>query len=102
MAARTFPPGLVQSTLPDLNGELAADQADGAANGQSRGVLPGSRRRRRRSIPTGKVSGRKLQLPDSVFERLQLTAIKRRSNPSAIAAEILDRNLPKLTIASEE
>jgi hypothetical protein len=53
-------------------------------------------------MPEGKISGRKLQLPDSVFERLQLCAIKRRSNPSAIAADILDRNLPKLKITTEE
>jgi hypothetical protein len=38
---------------------------------------------------------------DAVFERLELTAIKRRSNVSAIAAEILDRNLPRLRIEQE-
>ena len=42
--------------------------------------------------------GRKLSLPDSVFDRLQLTAIQRRKTVSAVAAEILDRNLPKLRI----
>jgi hypothetical protein len=45
--------------------------------------------------------GRKLSLPDSVFDRLQLTAIQRRKTVSAVAAEILDRNLPKLRIERE-
>jgi hypothetical protein len=48
------------------------------------------------------VRGRKLQLPDSVFERLSLHAIKRKTNASAIAAEILDRNLPKHRIATDD
>jgi hypothetical protein len=60
-------------------------------------------RTRGRRIAAGeKVRGRKLQLPDSVFERLALHAIKRKSNPSAMAAEILDRNLPKHKIVTED
>jgi hypothetical protein len=42
------------------------------------------------------------QLPDSVFERLSLHAIKRKTNASAVAAEILDRNLPKHRIATDD
>jgi hypothetical protein len=45
--------------------------------------------------------GRKLNLPDAVYDRLQLTAIQRRTTASAIAAEILDRNLPRLRIERE-
>jgi hypothetical protein len=45
--------------------------------------------------------GHKLTLPDAVFERLELTAIKRKSTVSAIAAEILDRNLPRLRIEQD-
>ena len=41
------------------------------------------------------------KLLDTVFERLELTTIKRRSNVSAIAAEIRDRNLPRLRIEQE-
>jgi hypothetical protein len=37
----------------------------------------------------------------AVFKRLELTAIKRRSNVFAIATEILDRNLPRLRIEQE-
>jgi hypothetical protein len=85
------------------NGEPADDQADGEANGQSSGALRPTRPRRgRRAAPGGKVSGRKFQIPDSVFERLQLHAIKRRSNPSAELVAILDRELPKHKIATDE
>lgn len=49
-----------------------------------------------------KSKGRKLTLPDSVFDRLVLTAIKRGSTASAVTAEILDRNLPRLRIAAED
>jgi hypothetical protein len=58
---------------------------------------------RGRRVAVGeKVRGRKLQLPDSVFERLSLHAIKRKTNAAAIAAEILDRNLPKHRIATDD
>jgi hypothetical protein len=53
-------------------------------------------------MPDEKVSGRKFQMRDSVFERLQLQAITKRHNPSAILTDILDKELPKLKIASEE
>ena len=57
--------------------------------------------RRRRIDPGEKTRGHKLSLPDAVFERLELTAIKRKSTASAIAAEILDRNLPRLRIEQD-
>jgi len=42
-----------------------------------------------------------LSLPDGVYDRLQLLAIQRRTSASAIASEILDRNLPRLRIERE-
>jgi len=86
--------------LPETNGESDADQA-AETNGQSRGPMPG-RRRRRRAAAGGKITGRKFQIPDSVFERLQLTAIKRKSNPSAVVSEILNRELDQLQITKVE
>jgi hypothetical protein len=86
---------------PNGNGELADDQA-GEMNGQSRGLRSTRPRRGRRPSPGGRVSGRKFQLPDTVFERLQLHAIKKRSNPSAVLTDILDRELPKHKITTEE
>jgi hypothetical protein len=98
MARQGMPAGLIAETTP-LEGAV---DGDGETNGQSRGETSRARGRRRRSAPSGKVSGRKFQLPDPIFERLQLHAIKKRSNPSAVLAEILDRQLPKHTIATEE
>lgn len=96
--------GILAPTIASqANGELGDDQADGETNGQSRGGLRATRPRRgRRAVPGGKVSGRKFQLPDPVFERLLLHAIKKRSNPSAVLTDILDRELPKHKIATEE
>jgi hypothetical protein len=54
------------------------------------------------SVAGEKGKGRKLTLPDSVFERLALTAIERGSTASAVAAEILDRNPPRLRIAADD
>jgi hypothetical protein len=57
--------------------------------------------RRRSAEGSGPGRGRKLVLPDAVFERLQLSAIRKRSTVSAVAAEILDRNLPRLRIEAD-
>jgi hypothetical protein len=43
-----------------------------------------------------------LSLPDGVFARLELQAIKKGSTASAIAAEILDRNLPHHRIVTDD
>ncbi len=104
MAARGgMPAGLVASTMPpETNGELDGDQAGAEMNGQSRGGLPAGRRRRRRVATGGKISGRKFQIPDSVFERLLLQAIKKKTNASAIVSEILNRELPQHKITTEE
>jgi hypothetical protein len=49
-----------------------------------------------------KRKGRKLMLSHSVFERLVLQTMKRKSSASAIATEILDRYLPQHRIATDE
>jgi hypothetical protein len=48
------------------------------------------------------VTARKFQAPDAVFERLAIHAIKKRSKPSAILSDILDREMPKHKIATDE
>jgi hypothetical protein len=93
---------LAPTLASQANGELADDQAGVETNGQSRGVLRAIRPRRgRRVSPGGKVSGRKFQMPDSVFQRLQLHAIKKGSNPSAVLTDLLDRELPKHKITTD-
>jgi hypothetical protein len=81
----------------------AVDEKPAENSAEANGKPKKSRDRRTRAFAkSDKISGRKLQLHDSVFERLQLTAIRRKSNPSAIADDILDRHLPKLSIAESE
>jgi hypothetical protein len=84
-------------------GEAAAedrdDQADaGEGQGGSTGSKPSRSRRRSRPAPGGEVKGRKLSLPDDLYDRLQLQAIQKRTTISAVAADILDRNLPRFRI----
>jgi hypothetical protein len=79
------------------SGEQVDDQADGESNGQERGGLRSTRPPRvKKGRPKDgeKLRGCKLSVPESVFERLRLTAVKRKTNMSVLAAEILDRNLP--------
>ena len=77
-----------------------AEQGRGGAN-EPASEPKRSRPRRAAAAAGGETRGRKLSLPDSVFDRLQLTAIQRRKTISAVAAEILDRNLPRLKIERE-
>jgi hypothetical protein len=93
-------PTPTQTPPEQANGGQAEEQAEG--DGQGRGAAPAEakpRTRARRVIAGGgDAKGRKLSIPDAVFDRLQLTAIQRRKTISAVATEILDRNLPKLRI----
>lgn len=113
MANRGMPAALIRPTamptLPEVNEEIAAESSDdvGDDEGQGRGESNGSarrttRRRSRASAANEKGKGRKLTLPDSVFDRLVLTAIKKGTTASAVAAEVLDRNLPRLKIAADD
>jgi hypothetical protein len=87
------------STPPEpAAGEPAEDQAEAEGQGRAAAVEAKPKARTRRATAGGETKGRKLSLPDSVFDRLQLTAIQRKKTISAIATEILDRNLPKLRI----
>jgi hypothetical protein len=91
-------------TRPETNGDLVEDLADG--DGQGRGESGGNPRKppRRRSKPAAgeKSSAHKLTIRDSVFNRLELHAIKRGSTASAIAEEILDRQLPRHRIVTDD
>jgi hypothetical protein len=95
-------------TPPEANGEASTDLLEDPTDGDGpgRGESPGSARRspKRRPKPAvgDKISAHKLSLPDSVFTRLELHAIKRGSTASAIAAEILDRQLPHHRIATDD
>jgi hypothetical protein len=95
-------------TPHEANGETAAELLEDPAEGdsQGRGESNGSARRspKRRPRPSAagdKGKGRKLTLPDGVFERLMLHAIKKGMTVSATAADILDRNLPQHKIVTD-
>jgi hypothetical protein len=94
-------PSLMMMPTP-LESSPADDQGGAAEQGaDSPATPPRPRSRRRRIDPGEKTRGHKLSLPDAVFERLELTAIKRKSNISAVAADILDKNLPRLRIEQD-
>ena len=78
-----------------------ADEAGDPAEGPGRGAAPEARAprlRARRPPPAAGARGRKLHLPDDVHDRLWLLARQRRKSVSAVAAEILDRNLPRFKV----
>jgi hypothetical protein len=72
-----------------------------AEQGDSSAPTTAPRARRRRPPAAGAGRGHKLTLPDGVFERLELTAIRKRSTVSKVAADILDKNLPRLRIEQD-
>jgi hypothetical protein len=83
--------------------EPLEDAAEGDARGRGEPAGPRKAARRRARPSAGERSGaHKLTLPDTTFMRLELTAIKRGSTASAVAAEILDRHLPRLRIAAAD
>jgi hypothetical protein len=99
LAATLIRPTTTQTPPEPVAGDPAEDQSE--VEGQGRGVAPAETKpkaRSRRVAAGGETRGRKLSMPDAVFDRLQLLAIQRRKTVSAVATEILDRNLPKLRI----
>jgi hypothetical protein len=83
---------------PEAGPDEAGDQAEG--QGGAAEVKP-ARSRRKRPVVASKTTGRKLILPDDVHDRLWLLARQRRQSVSAVAAEILDRNLPRFQVTRE-
>jgi hypothetical protein len=86
--------GLLGNVVRDVGmpRELDDDQADG----ESRGETPARARapRKRRPPITEKGKGRNLKIPDSVFRRLELEAIRTQTDNSKLVTKILDRELP--------
>ena len=103
----TLPAGLLRPTTPHetIPPEPEAGPEESAEPGEGPGGTiesrPTTRARRKRPVVTSKTTGRKLILPDDVHDRLWLLARQRRQTVSAVAAEILDRNLPRFTVSRE-
>jgi hypothetical protein len=81
--------------------EPADDLVEGEEQGRgddapiAKSRSPRSKSKRPTSEP---IKACKLHLPEPVFDSLHLTALKRKTTASAVAAEILRRHLPKLRI----
>ena len=97
----TLPSTLIQPTPLEPSAEQANRNAGQGSEPTALEAKP-QPRRRRRSTTTVEGRGHKLSLPDAVFSRLQLEAFQRRKSASAIAAAILDKNLPKLRIERDD
>ena len=106
----SLPSGLLRPTTaatPEAPAE-APDDAPGpdGAEGRGRGeAAPGPKAnratrvgRRARTPAGGETKGRKLSLPADVHDRLWLYARQKRTTVSAVATEILDRNLPRFRV----
>jgi hypothetical protein len=102
----TLPSALIRPTTPPTPAEPesapaepedVAEPAEGQGRGEPRAAAPRSRRRRP-SAPAEKTNKRGLYLTDTVWDRLQLEAIRKRTTVSAVAGDVLERNLPRLRI----
>jgi hypothetical protein len=95
-------PALIRPTLPEpepVADDEPGDQVEGQGGptADARPIAPRVRRRRA-DRPAEKTSKRGLYLARGVWERLQLEAIRRQTTVSAVAGDILERNLPRLRI----
>jgi hypothetical protein len=77
---------------PNRNGELTDDQGRGET---SPAKIRAPRQRSRPVDDSEKGKGRNLKIPDSVFRRLELEALRRQTDNSKLVTKILDRELPK-------
>jgi hypothetical protein len=83
-------------TPPESNGELADDQADIQSRGDTSPAKARAPRQRRAPVDDGeKAKGRNLKIPDSVFRRLELEALRRGTDNSKLATRLLHSALPK-------
>jgi hypothetical protein len=81
---------------PDVEDPPAAEPAEGQDQGRGGVAEPKPKRPRNRRPPAGgETKGRKLHLPDELHDRLWLWARQRRMTVSAVAADVLDKNVPR-------
>ena len=78
---------------PEQDGDPGDDLGDGHGRGDA-GQSRARARRKSRGPITEKGKGRNLKIPDSVFRRLTLEAMRREMDASKLVTKILDQNLP--------
>jgi hypothetical protein len=100
-----LPPTLIRPTPlepDDLNepADAVAPQDEGEGRGEtdSRPAMARGGRRRRVDRGAEKTGKRGLYLSASVWQRLQLEAIRKGTSVSAVAGDALERTLPRLRI----
>jgi hypothetical protein len=91
----------LETMPPEPIASLEEPVDPGEEQGGSAEAKPTTKARRKRPLVASKTTGRKLVLPDDVHDRLWLLARQRRQTVSAVATEILDRNLPRFTVSRE-
>jgi hypothetical protein len=103
----TLPAGLLRpTTQPEaapIDEPAAAEdveQSRGESTPESRAART-TTRRKRPPLKAETARGRKISLPDEVHDRLWLLARQRRTTVSAVATEILDKNLPRWRVERE-
>ena len=108
-----LPSGLLRPTTPAtpetpaeaLDDPPGPDEAEGQGRGEAAPEPKANRTtrvgRRPRTLAGGETKGRKLSLPADVHDRLWLYARQKRTTVSAVATEILDRNLPRFRVERE-
>ena len=85
------------STSPDE--VLEPDTIEPATDGNQGTEAKPKTRRKRTAIEQTKA--RKLMLAESVFQRLSLVALQKGCTVSSVANDLLDRNLPRLSITRD-
>jgi hypothetical protein len=93
----TTPP----ETIPPESVEDQGRAGESARVDAAESRTPAPKSRRKRTPVGGETKGRKLSLPDDVHDRLWLLARQRRTTVSAVAADILDRALPRFKVERE-
>jgi macrodomain Ter protein organizer (MatP/YcbG family) len=84
-----------------LDGDEPGEPVEGQGRGDQRSSAARKPRRKPPSAPAEKTNKRGLHLTDSVWDRLQYEAIRKRTTVSAIAGELLERTLPRFKVERE-
>jgi hypothetical protein len=75
--------------------DMMLPERNGDGDDEGRGNSAPRKRRTRRPPITDKGRGRNLKIPDSVFRRLELEAVRLSTDNSKLVTKILDRELPR-------
>lgn len=101
----TLPATLIRPTAPLEADAPESAEVDGSEPNEGQGGASSDARskpRRRRVVtPSEKTSKRGVYLTDSVWERLQYEAIRKRTNVSAVLGDVLNRTLPRFKVERE-